>query len=247
MDARRLSLVSLFFLLLSLSSAPVNAQDTDRRTFEADGFDAVSVSVYGTAHIRQGDTHDVAIDGPPDILDAIVVEVDDQTLKVQYRDRNFLDRLFSGDWFDGYDREEAVDVYVTLPTVRALSLRGTARLIGETPLSSDDLLLSVSGTGSVDAEVDAQSLQTNLSGAGDVSLRGTATSHSITISGAGEIVADDLETETASIQVSGAGECRVHVTRQLDVSVSGAGSVRYKGSPRITQQVSGVGSVKALR
>lgn len=236
----------VLFLFLAGSMLPASAQDTDRRSYDVDGFHALGMSVYGTAYVSQGDAFSVEIDGPTRILDAIEVSVKGDQLTIEYEQRGFLERLFSGDWFDGYDREEAVDVYVTLPEVSALSISGTARLIGETPLRSDALALRISGAGEVTAEVEVESLTSSMSGSGEMRLTGTAGSHEITISGAGKVAAEELATRRASIQVSGAGECVVHTTDALDVRVSGAGSVRYKGSPRVTRQVSGVGTVRAL-
>jgi hypothetical protein len=82
-----------------------------------------------------------------------------------------------------------------------------------------------------------------MSGAGNVDLTGQVETQEIDMSGLGNYNAPDLESRTASVHVSGAGNAVVWVLDTLDVEISGAGNVEYFGSPEVTRDISGAGKV----
>ena len=100
-------------------------------------------------------------------------------------------------------------------------------------LRVEELGLRLSGIGDISLSVEAEVLNSKISGAGDLKLDGKVRHHEIEISGAGELDAYDLITESAILDISGAGDCKIHVTEELTVDVSGAGDVKYKGDPSI--------------
>ena len=61
------------------------------------------------------------------------------------------------------------------------------------------------------------------------------------MNGVGNYDAPDLESQTATVDVSGAGGVVIRVLNALDVAISGAGNVDYFGSPTVTQDISGAG------
>ena len=65
----------------------------------------------------------------------------------------------------------------------------------------------------------------------------------VNISGFGSFEGEDLQSQTASINISGAGSATIWVEDELDANISGAGSINYYGSASVTKNVSGVGSV----
>jgi hypothetical protein len=85
----------------------------------------------------------------------------------------------------------------------------------------------------------------NITGAGNVNISGAKQDLiNFTISGVGDIDAYNLEVENCTIIISGTGNCKVFVNKNLNVSISGIGNVIYKGSPSVTQSISGIGSVE---
>jgi hypothetical protein len=66
------------------------------------------------------------------------------------------------------------------------------------------------------------------------------------MSGAGNYNGFELKSEKAKVDMSGVGNVRVYVTKELNASASGVGSVRYKGNPEsITKNSSSfLGSIK---
>ncbi|PYJ13815.1 MAG: hypothetical protein DME94_10280 [Verrucomicrobia bacterium] len=63
--------------------------------------------------------------------------------------------------------------------------------------------------------------------------------------GASELAASALQTKTAQISTTGAGDAQVAVAETLKVAITGAGKVQYSGNPpTIEKHISGAGSIR---
>jgi len=83
-----------------------------------------------------------------------------------------------------------------------------------------------------------------ITGAADFELSGAQQEVlDIYITGTGNVEAYDMVVNDCSIQISGAGNCQVHVINSLDVVISGVGNIWYRGTPSLTTDVSGVGNI----
>ena len=76
-----------------------------------------------------------------------------------------------------------------------------------------------------------------------IEIPGQVERQEIELKGFGNYNARDLESRTASVRISGAGNAVVWVLDTLDVTISGAGNVEYYGDPRVTREISGAGKV----
>jgi hypothetical protein len=104
--------------------------------------------------------------------------------------------------------------------------------------------LELTGAGDIEIlHLDAEDWQVNLSGAGNITVSGEVDTQTIVISGAGGYNAEDLSSQQASIEHSGAGMAVVQVSDTLDVNISGVGSVEYIGDPTVNQTITGLGSI----
>jgi hypothetical protein len=82
-------------------------------------------------------------------------------------------------------------------------------------------------------------------GASDVSLEGNVDRLLADMTGASQLIADGLQTKTAEISTTGAGDADVAVTDTLKVAITGAGKVTYAGNPtRIQKHITGAGSIR---
>jgi hypothetical protein len=107
--------------------------------------------------------------------------------------------------------------------------------------------IDLSGAGSIVAYgINADRLEVTLSGAGSLTIAGEVDHQDVLLSGLGGYNAEGLITNTAMVEVSGAGTAKVQVVEHLEVNVSGAGSVHYLGDPIVESNVSGLGSVKKI-
>jgi hypothetical protein len=81
------------------------------------------------------------------------------------------------------------------------------------------------------------------SGASRVSLDGNVDELLADMTGASELGASGLQTKTAEISTTGAGDAEIAVSETLKVAITGAGKVTYSGNPTIEKHITGAGSV----
>jgi hypothetical protein len=81
-------------------------------------------------------------------------------------------------------------------------------------------------------------------GASDVSLDGNIERLLVDMTGASQLAADGLQTKTAEISTTGAGDADVAVTDTLKVVITGAGKVAYSGNPTVKKHITGAGSIQ---
>jgi Putative auto-transporter adhesin, head GIN domain len=81
------------------------------------------------------------------------------------------------------------------------------------------------------------------SGASRVSLDGNIDELLADMTGASELEASGLQTRTAEISTTGAGDAEIAVAETLKVAITGAGKVTYSGNPTIEKHITGAGSV----
>jgi Putative auto-transporter adhesin, head GIN domain len=82
-------------------------------------------------------------------------------------------------------------------------------------------------------------------GAAEVSLSGNIDRLLVDMTGASQLAADGLQTKTAEISTTGAGDADVAVTDTLKVVITGAGKVTYSGNPpTIEKHITGAGSIR---
>jgi len=82
------------------------------------------------------------------------------------------------------------------------------------------------------------------SGASRVSLDGNIDGLLADMTGASELEASGLQTKTAEISTTGAGDAEVAVSETLKVAITGAGKVTYSGNPTIEKHITGAGTIR---
>ncbi len=82
-------------------------------------------------------------------------------------------------------------------------------------------------------------------GATRIMLDGAVTGLTASLNGASRLEAENLQTQTCEMAISGAGRAEVSATDSLRVAISGAGKVTYAGNPKsVEKNISGAGSIK---
>ncbi len=100
--------------------------------------------------------------------------------------------------------------------------------------------------GSADARIEGvhgELLQLEISGSGNICARGTAEHLEVLISGSGDLDLEALDTQEASIRISGSGEAQLNVARDLHYHISGSGDIEYIGQAKAAGVISGSGSI----
>jgi len=116
-----------------------------------------------------------------------------------------------------------IKVVISSPTRTAVRIRGAVKLTAK-QLTGPKFALEASG-------------------ASHVSLDGNIDELLADMTGASELEAGGLQTKTAEISTTGAGDAEVAVADTLKVAITGAGKVTYSGNPTIEKHITGAGTV----
>jgi len=117
-----------------------------------------------------------------------------------------------------------IKVVISSPTRTGARIRGAVKLVAK----------QLTGT----------KFALEASGASRVSLDGNVDELLADMTGASELEASGLQTKTAQISTTGAGDAEIAVAETLKVAITGAGKVTYSGNPTIEKHITGAGSVR---
>lgn len=132
-------------------------------------------------------------------------------------------QVVSGDIVNGTSGPYVIGL--VLPRVPQVKVKGSADVF-LAGVDQDVLRLAVEGSGDIDAEGKARSLEVMIAGSGDVD--------------ASDLIASDVE-----IRVAGSGDVGAHATESASVSIAGSGDVVIRGNPaKRSQSVAGSGRIK---
>jgi Putative auto-transporter adhesin, head GIN domain len=104
---------------------------------------------------------------------------------------------------------------------------------------------SFSGASRLEAhELSGSKFYLESTGASNVILDGRVDELVANLTGASDLRAESLQTKSAAISVTGAGDARIAVSDDLKVSITGAGKVEYIGDPHVERDITGAGSIR---
>jgi putative autotransporter adhesin-like protein len=191
------------------------------------------VGIHGNGHIKT-DEHPVSAFANIDVRGAFTIEWQSGTpsLRITTDDNllPYIDSNVSGDTLHLRTREQirpthGIRVVISSPT------RAGARISGAVKLDAKQL--------------SGPRFALESRGASRVSLDGNIDELLADMTGASELAARALQTKTAEISTTGAGNAEVAVAETLKVVITGAGKVQYSGNPpTIEKHISGAGSVR---
>jgi hypothetical protein len=231
----------LFVLLLFGASRFVTACDVIpgvrgngdvlKETRQVPSFNGLEISGAFKVIIKQGATEEVVIEADANILPLIKTEVVGGELKI-YTNKPI-------------HNPTVMKAYITVKELKDIDVSGAVDIESEGRLNLQELSIDASGASDSKLDLQVQKLTLDCSGASKMKFAGSANIFEMELSGASDIFAFDLVSESCDIEISGAGNAQINVSKRLSAEVSGAGTIRYKGSPtEIDQEVSGAGSIK---
>jgi hypothetical protein len=141
----------------------------------------------------------------------------------------YIENNVSGDTLYLHTREHVwpthgIKVVISSPTRAGVKIRGAVKLIVN--------------------QLSGATFAVESTGASKVSLNGNIDRLLADMTGASELTAEGLQTKTAEISTTGAGDADVTVSETLKVVITGAGKVTYSGNPTIQKNIAGAGSVR---
>jgi hypothetical protein len=186
--------------------------------------------------IRSGDHYELNVQNDENLLPYVITEVNDGVLNIHYK--------------DGYSIiHDHAKVFVTAPSIEKIVSSGSADITSKGVIkNSNQIEIGTSGSGDINAEVDAPSISVSGSGSGNVTLSGMTKDFNCKMSGSGDVKCANLKSEDAVISVSGSSDVHVFASVSLKVSVSGSGDVYYGGNPTSPEiHIAGSGTVQAVK
>jgi len=176
----------------------------------------------------------MVVENDENLIPYVITDVNNGVLNIHYK--------------NGYSvMNDHAKVIVTAPDLDKLITSGSGDISSDGTIKSNrELGINTSGSGDVNASVDAPSVKVTGSGSGNISLSGTTKDFDCKISGSGDVKCAGLKSENTSIRVSGSSDAHVFASVSLKVNVSGSGDVTYSGNPTSPEiHIAGSGSVKA--
>lgn len=227
-----LTIYALFFLYSFTSCVYVESLDgvsprgTATRTFDFKNFNSLRASNAFRVHVVAGNSFGVSATGEQNDLDDLEIFVQDGQLTVRYDNTWRMSR-------------SRMDIDITMPDLTHVDFSSavTADISGFGNLNK--MNFSLSGASRCDFEGAANQFTFDLNGASQLEMEGNARYLDGELSGASRLDAFDMVVEESRLDLSGASQAQVRVSKLLDVKANGASSVRYKGSPVIQKELRG--------
>ena len=215
--------------------------DAAKQLSEGASFKRLHFKSVGEVVLTQGDTYALRIEGDPELVKKVRTQLQEDELRITYQ-------ADIADWtgFQWIGSENRLRYYVTVRDLQQLRLGGAGLMRAE-GFVGESLTVTHAGLGLLSIKgLQCQQLEVSLGGLGEIRLAGEVEKQVVELSGGGGYEAADLRSQSAQVNLTGAGSAKVWVEQQLTALVSGAGTIAYKGEPQVEQTISGLGSVKPM-
>ena len=226
-----LIIASICFTSCASVSGNGNVQDENR---DMANIETLKSSGSIDVEIKSGNTYSLVVENDENLLPYVITDVDNGVLNIHYK--------------NGYSiRNDHAKVIVTAPTLHKIISSGSANINSDDVIkSADEIEIRTSGSGDLNLQLDAPSINATGSGSGNISLSGRTKDFQCKVSGSGDIKCANLKSENAQIRVSGSSDVHVFASVSLKVNVTGSGDVHYSGNPPSPEiHIAGSGTVQA--
>ena len=205
-------------------------------TFTFDVGEITEIRVNTLSNIEHYTTHSdtVTLEIQPNLMQYITVVESNGILQVRAT-RNI-------NWSGG----NTPVLTVGAPNLNRVNLTGAGTFTAHDTITVDTFNIDFAGAGTGRANLDVSNVTVNVAGAADFTLTGNAEKADFILAGAGRIEALGLQTETANVNLSGAGTVRVSSSDSLSVNAAGVGTVEYRGSPKLDISRGGLVTVRSV-
>ena len=229
----------IFLMLLMAVSLQLTVLAQNKETRDVKDFDEIQTRVGGKVFITLGDKNEVILEGEQDYLDNIETRVSGGRLEIKNRREN--------SWKFWGNRTGKLTVYITVKELKGAYISGSGDIIGQSKFKADDFTASISGSGDIEIDLEADYVSSRIFGSGNIELSGKSNKAKLSISGSGKYFAEKMVVGDYNISMSGSGRGSVNVEGELDVRISGSGKIYYMGNPTgVNSSVAGSGTVRKI-
>lgn len=199
-------------------------------------FREIKSDISGEVYVTPAATYSVTIEAQQNVIDVIETVLNDNRLTIRVKNNTSV------------RSEDKIIVRVASPDIRGLILSGSGNISANSPFSTSDLYMKVSGSGDIYLNgLSAQSLDANVSGSGSIDIAsGSVNRQSLEVTGSGDMDFQNMASSDADVKISGSGSVKLQASNRLKVRITGSGSVYYRGNPAIDVSITGSGRLKNI-
>ena len=209
-----------------------NMTTVTRTTSDYDGVKCAGSFDYVLVEGTEGN---ITIEGEENLIEYIITEIKNGSLVVKVKNDVNLKT----------SRNKSIKITIPFKEIENVSLAGSGDLWNDNVLASDNLDISLTGSGDIILNIKASKTKASITGSGDVTLKGTTNVLEASVTGSGDFHGFDLEVNDTDVSVTGSGDAKVVCNENLKARVTGSGDIVYKGNPKTEDtKVSGSGSIK---
>jgi hypothetical protein len=220
---------TLFFALMLLTAVFTAVQAGNSKKTEirkVKNFNTVHVSTGIDLYLIMGETEQVRVEADDDIIDDIITEVKNGTLRIYMKKGNFFN-LFN------FGRTSSRKVYVTVTDLKRIDASSGSDVKSENTLKGDALQVNSSSGSDVVLDVVYKNVSLDASSGADIKISGKAKTVKASASSGSDINARDLEAVIGHANASSGADVVVHATSEIYANASSGGDVRYYGNPSV--------------
>lgn len=215
------------FILILITAIGINstfAGNSDKTEFrKVKNFNAIKVSAGIDLYITMGETEEVKIVADDDIIDKLITEVKDGTLRIYMKDNN---------WFNWSVRGSR-KAYVTVKELVAISASSGSDVRSENTLKGESLKVKASSGSDVEIDIFYKNFLLDTSSGSDAKVSGRVKTFKAEASSGSDIKAQNLESVICKVRASSGSDIIVSVSGELYAKASSGADIRYYGNPDI--------------
>lgn len=183
----------------------------------------------------EGTEGNITIEGEENLIEYIITEIKNGALVVKVKNDVNLKT----------SRNKSIKITIPFKEIENVSLAGSGDLWNDNVLASDNLDISLAGSGDIVLNIKASKTKASITGSGDLTLKGTSNKLEASVTGSGDFRGYDLQVNDTDVSVTGSGDAKVVCNENLKARVTGSGDIVYKGDPKTEDtNVAGSGSIK---
>ncbi|WP_443925182.1 head GIN domain-containing protein [Prevotella sp.] len=224
---RHLSVLLLLLVVGGVCMACYSSKDLNAHgkrvtvTRDVGYFSKVDASGSVDIEFVQGKEQAMRIEGPKQLVDNIVVEKKGETLYVSYKSNSVIS------FFD-----DDVTLYIYSPDLTEVNLRGSCSFDVKGALDTDNLKVSVMGSGEADFDsIVCDAINFEVRGSGDIGAKRIDTKNAVAnVFGSGDLDFDFLKADNVQFAVSGSGDLDAMLSqvKTMQLNVVGSGDMDIK-------------------
>jgi hypothetical protein len=208
-------------VLFGANSTVLASDETENRKVKE--FNEIKVSAGIDLYLRMGDVEAVRVVADEDIIDEVVTEVKDGTLRIYMKKNN---------WFN-WGGNKTRKAYVTVKELNAIHASSGSDVKSEGTLKGEDLEIRASSGSDVDIDVLYKNVSLDTSSGSDARISGKTKFFKAEASSGSDIKAGDLESKICKVRASSGSDATVSVSDELYAKASSGADIKYYGNPDI--------------